>query len=79
MGTGRIPQMFYSESWFQYPSSRVILPDREVVECYNLGVALFQYPSSRVILPDSKPEKSIAAQAEKRFQYPSSRVILPDP
>ena len=38
---------------FQYPSSRVILPDSEVINTDPpLSDPTFQYPSSRVILPD---------------------------
>ncbi len=38
---------------FQYPSSRVILPDfEEAKRIYMIITNKFQYPSSRVILPD---------------------------
>ena len=37
---------------FQYPSSRVILPDMAEFAEYDVPTEEFQYPSSRVILPD---------------------------
>ena len=37
---------------FQYPSSRVILPDIKYFGMPILTSEWFQYPSSRVILPD---------------------------
>ena len=67
---------------FQYPNSRVILPDPQTTDKFQIeiitGSEEFQYPSSRVILPDH----GIFVYFKDKFdwsQYPSSRVILPDP
>ena len=51
---------------FQYPSKRVILPDRISHHVPN-GVAkeMFQYPSKRVILPDTICVISSAADSYK--------------
>ena len=67
------------ELMFQYPSSRVILPDKptqEELNAYRAGFK-FQYLSSRVILPDFV-SATLLGDAIDWFQYPSSRVILPD-
>ena len=68
--------------WFQYPSSRVILPDifRNDRHVTRYSQDMFQYPSSRVILPDGLYEwLTERGNNVGEFQYPSSRVILPDP
>ena len=60
---------------FQYPSSRVILPDLAKL-LTSSAFSEFQYPSSRVILPDTLSKTPL--RLGHGFQYPSSRVILPD-
>ena len=62
---------------FQYPSSRVILPDLVDFATAYAVQDVFQYPSSRVILPDGESQRCDEKLPDK-FQYPSSRVILPD-
>ncbi len=44
---------------FQYPSSRVILPDNGTDVLVLSAHIEFQYPSSRVILPDRKSAKKL--------------------
>ena len=50
---------------FQYPSSRVILPDMVGKDFITETFGEFQYPSSRVILPD-QPSKTVGDKDDKK-------------
>ena len=54
---------------FQYPSSRVILPDSLSLGLIGILSVKFQYPSSRVILPDEVQREAMLGRT-KCFNTP---------